>query len=170
METNVYFKETQRFIWGWMPIFLIMLSCTCLFLYGVIKQVIFGIPFGLKPMSDVALLFCFGGCLIMTLPFVCIRLETRIKEDGVYVKFFPFHLAYKMFTWAEISKSYVKQHDPIQYGVVWVWWLRNSRTKYKVSGNMGLQLEFVSGRRLFIGTNKPKELTETLKPIGKLKK
>ena len=49
-------------------------------------------------------------------------------------------------------------------GEIWGIW----RNRYTVSGTMGLQLEFVSGRRLLIGTNKPKELTEVLNSIGKL--
>ena len=167
MKSNVYYKETQRFIWGWMPIFLILLCCTCIFLYGVIKQVIFGLPFGIKPASNIALIFCFGLCSLLTLPFVIIRLETRIKVDGVYVKFFPFHLVYKRYAWTEISKSYVKKYDPIHFGIGG--YLGVSRYRYRVSGDMGLQLEFVSGRRLLIGTNNPKELTETLKSIEKLK-
>ena len=165
MKTNVYFKETQRFLWGWMPVFLIMLICTCIFLYGVIKQVIFGLPFGIKPASDIALIFCFGLCSLLTLPFGIIRLETCIKEDGIYVKFFPFHLVYKRYAWTEISKLYVKKYDPIHFGMGG--YLGVSRYRYRVSGDMGLQLEFVSGRRLLIGTNKHKELTEVLKMIGK---
>ena len=168
MKANVYFKEKQRFMFGYMPLFLIMLICTCIFLYGVIKQVIFGLPFGTKPASDTALLFCFGLCSLLTLPFVIIRLETRIMEDGVYVKFFPFHLVYKRYTWTEISKLYVKQYEPIHFGIGG--YLGVSRNRYRVSGTMGLQLEFVSGGRLLIGTNNPKDLAETLKLIGQLKK
>ena len=172
MKINVYFSETQRFIRDWIPMFLLMLGCTCLFLYGVIKQVIFGFSFGTKPASNTALIFCLVFCLLFTLPFFCIKLETRIKEDGVYVKYFPFHLAYKRYVWAEISKLYVKQYTPIlSFGVLgilenWGIW----RSRYIVSGTMGLQLEFISGRRLLIGTNKPKELTEILNSIEKLEK
>ena len=174
MKANVYFKETQRLLWDCMPIFLIMSGCTCIFLYGVVKQIIFGLPFGIKPASNTALLLCLGLCLLMTLPFILIRLETRIKEDGVYVKFFPFHLFYKRYAWSEISKLYVKQYVPVQiefwllgfFDVSNFWGIW--RTRYAISGNMGLQLEFASGRRLLIGTNKRQELTEALKMIGKL--
>ena len=171
MKANVYFKETQRWLWDSMPIFLLFSSLTCLFLYGIIKQVLFGLPFGIKPASNTALFLCFGLCLLLTLPFVIIRLETRIREDGIYVKYFPFHLAYKRYTWTEISKLYVKQYTPIQggpLGILETWGIWKYR--YTISGTWGLQLEFVSGRRLLIGTNKHKELTEALNTIGKYRK
>jgi len=167
MDAKLYFKETQTFIHEWMPLFLLMFICTCIFLYGVIKQVIFGLPFGIKPAGNTALVVCLGLCLLLTLPFVFIRLETRIKEDGIYVKFFPFHLSYKKYVWSEISKSYVKKYDPMNFGIGG--YLGVTRYRYVVSGNMGLQLEFLSGRRLLIGTNKPEALTEALNLIGTLK-
>ena len=165
MKENVYFKETQRFMRNWMWLLFILLGFDCLFGYGVIKQVIFGQPWGYRQGSDTMLLIFLGFGLLMTLFFVCLRLETRITEDGVYVKYFPFHFAYKRYAWTEISKSYVKQYYPLSnsgWGI--------SRNSYTVSGAMGLQLEFVSGRRLLIGTNKPQELVETLNSIGKFKK
>ena len=57
MKAIVYFKEKQRFMFGYMPLFLIMLIFTFIFLYGVIKQVILGLPFGTIPACDTALLF-----------------------------------------------------------------------------------------------------------------
>ena len=168
MNVNEYFRETQRFAIDWMWILVLLLGCTCLFLYGVIKQVIFEIPWGTEPASDTALLACLGFLLLFTLLFACIRLETRIKEDGIYVKYFPFQLTYKKFLWTDISKSYVKQYNPIQSGVQGGWGY--SRNRYTVSGNIGLQIEFVSGRRILIGTKKSKDITETLTLLQKIKK
>ena len=165
MKTNVYFKETQRFIREWMWILFLLLGFDCLFGYGVIKQVIFGIPWGTKPASDIALITLFGFGLLMTLLFVCLRLETRITEEGIYVKYFPIHLAYRRYSWTDISKLYVKSYYPLSNGG---WGI--SKNSYTVSGAMGLQLEFVSGKRLLIGTRKSKELTEKLNLIEKLKK
>ena len=166
MKTSICFKETQRFVIEWLWGVLLSAGVCGLFLYGDIKQVIFGLPWGTKPASNTALFICFGFTLLMTILLACIRLETRIKEDGVYVKFFPFQLTYKRFSWTEISKSYVRQYNPI--GVYGGWGLR--RNCYTLSGNMGLQLEFATGKRVLIGTNKSKELTETLISLGKYKK
>ncbi|MDQ1088364.1 hypothetical protein [Siphonobacter sp. SORGH_AS_1065] len=40
---------------------------------------------------------------------------------------------------------------------------------FNVSGNKGLQLEFIDHKKLLIGTNKPEELTKVLSEIGQLK-
>jgi hypothetical protein len=42
-------------------------------------------------------------------------------------------------------------------------------TAFNVSGDKGLQLEFIDNKKLLIGTKKPEELTETLNKIGQLK-
>jgi len=103
--------------------------------------------------------------------FINMRLETQIKKDGVYLKFFPFHLSFRRYTWDKISKSFVRQYNPIgEYGG---WGIRfgffGKGKAYSVSGNKGLQVEFSDTKRVLIGTNKPDELTETLKRIGQLK-
>ena len=68
-------------------------------------------------------------------------------------------------------KSYVRQYSPIiEYGG---WGLRfgifGKGTAFNVSGNKGLQLEFINNKKLLIGTNKPDALTETLIKLGRLK-
>lgn len=97
------------------------------------------------------------------------RLKNQIRKDGVYVKFFPFHLSFKVYKWDKVSKLFVRQYDPIsEYGG---WGLRIGRNgkAFNVSGNKGLQLEFHDNKKLLIGTNKPEELKETLLKIGPLK-
>jgi hypothetical protein len=99
------------------------------------------------------------------------RLDKVIKKDGIYVRFFPFHLRFKHYSWDKLTKSFVRQYSPIaEYGG---WGLRfglfGKGTAYNISGNKGLQLQFIDNKKLLIGTNKPDELTETLKIIGQLK-
>ena len=168
MNVNGFFTEVQRFKqwWTWMPLF----GINCLFLYGIIKQVVLGQQFGNRPLSNTWLFIAFGFTLLVTLLPVCCRLETRIDKDGIYVRFFPFQFIRKKFAWAEISKLYLRQYRPIvEYGG---WGIRcgGNGKAYNVSGNMGVQLEFISGEKLLIGTNKPKELTETLISMGKIEK
>ena len=177
METTVFFKEIQKFRqkWLWALMLGVGVGTNGLFLYGVIQQVIFGQLFGNKPASDTMLLIIFGSNLLITILITLLlaysRLETQIREDGIYMKYFPIHSAYKKFAWTEISKAYVRKYDAIvEYGG---WGIRcgfNFKVKaYNVSGNKGLQLEFISGKKILIGTNKPKELTEILISMGKLK-
>ncbi|GHT05749.1 hypothetical protein AGMMS49525_13370 [Bacteroidia bacterium] len=96
------------------------------------------------------------------------RLETQIKEDGIYVRFFPYQKQYKHLAWEEISKLYVRQYRPLlEYGG-WGFNYRGYKKTLTVSGNMGLQIEFTNGKKLLIGTQKPDELTELLNKMGKI--
>lgn len=165
MNSSILFKEKQRFRQWW--IFLILIGMDGLFLFGVFTQVMGGQPFGDKPMSDTGLLTITGFLLLLTLLFISSRLDTIIREDGIYVRFFPFHLKFKYFPWENLAKTYVRSYSPIaEYGG---WGLRlgifGKGRAYNVSGNKGLQLEFSDGKRLLIGTRKPDELKKALDRI-----
>lgn len=154
-------------MWLW----LILLGIDGLFLFGVFKQVIGGQQFGDKPISNNGLLLTTGLTVLLTILFISFRLETQVKKDGIYVKFFPFHLSFRHYTWDKISKSFVRKYNAIaEYGG---WGLRlglfGNGKAFNVSGDKGLQLEFFDNKKLLIGTNKPDELTETLIKIGQLK-
>ncbi len=169
MSSEVLFTERQRFRQWWL--WLILLGINGLFIFGVFKQVIGGEQFGDKPMSNAGLLVATGLTLLLTLLFINIRLDTNIKKDGIYVRFFPFHLKFKYYSWDTLTKSFVRQYSPLtEYGG---WGLRigllRKGTAFNISGDKGLQLEFTNNKRLLIGTNKPDELTEILNKIGQLK-
>lgn len=168
MNNEILFAERQKFRQWW--IWLILVGINGFFLFGVFQQVFGGRQFGDRPMSNEGLLFSLGLSLLLTFVFINLRLDTQLKQDGIYVKFFPFHLTFKVYPWDEISKSFVRKYNPIsEYGG---WGLRlglfGKGKAYNVSGNKGLQIEFTNNKRLLIGTNKPGELTETLTKMGKL--
>ena len=169
MNNEILFRERQRFKQWW--IWLILLGVNGLFLYGVFKQVIGGQPFGSKSMNDTVLLIATGLTILLTLLFISLRLDTQIKRDGIYVRFFPFHINFRHYTWDTLAKSYVRQYSAItEYGG---WGLRlglfGKGKAYNVSGNKGLQLKFKTSKKLLIGTNKADELNETLNKIGQWK-
>jgi hypothetical protein len=169
MNNEILFTERQKFTQWWL--WLILLGINSLFLFGLFKQVVSGQQFGDKPMSNSGLLIATSITIILTIFFVNFRLDTIIRQDGIYVRFFPFHLKFKQYTWDTLTKSFVRQYSPItEYGG---WGLRlglfGKGIAFNVSGNKGLQLEFNDNKKLLIGTNKPEELTEILNKIGQLK-
>ncbi len=169
MDNEILFTERQKFNQWWL--WLILLGVNGLFLYGVFKQVIGGQQFGSKPMSDTGLIIATGLTILISLMFINFRLDTQIKKDGIYVRFFPFHIKFKHYSWDSLTKSYVRQYSAItEYGG---WGLRlglfGKGTAYNVSGDKGLQLEFKTNKKLLIGTNKADEITETLNKIGQIK-
>lgn len=169
MNPKTLFTERQKFKQWWL--WLILLGINGIFFYGVYKQLIGEEQFGDNPMSNTGLLFATGITLLISFVIINCRLDTIIKEDGIYVRFFPFYFKFKYYGWESLTKAFVRTYSPIsEYGG---WGLRlglfGKGTAYNVSGNKGLQLEFSDGKKLLIGTNKPNEITETLTKIGHLK-
>jgi hypothetical protein len=169
MENDILFTEQQRFKQWWL--WLILFGINFIFIFGIFKQVIGGQQFGDKPMSDNGLFMGFGIVFSLTLLFYFFKLETIIKTDGIYVRFFPIHIAYKKYAWDTINKSFVREYNAIgEYGGWGIHYgIFGSGNALNVSGNKGLQLVFTNDKKLLIGTNKPQELTEALLKINQHK-
>src|SRR5690554_6927157 len=134
MKKEILFTERQKFNQWWL--WLIPLGINGLFIFGVYKQVLGGQQFGDKAMSNEGLLLATCLTIILTALLISFRLETQIKRDGIYVRFFPFQFSFKHFPWDKISKSFVREYRPIsEYGG---WGLRlglfGKGKAYNVSG------------------------------------
>jgi len=169
MESETLFSENQRFSQWWL--WLLLIGLTGLILYGIIQQLIFGIPFGTKPASDAGLVLTLVIPVSLLALFIALRLETRITRDGIYVRFLPFQKTFRYYSWANLSKSYVRKYSAIlEYGG---WGYRfgffGKGSALNVSGNKGLQLITIDGKKMLIGTRKPEEITETLRKLNQIK-
>lgn len=164
---QILFSEKQRFTQWWVWVFLI--GTNGLMAFMLYKQIATGVPAGTNPVSDTALFFICGGMVLFTIFFLSLRLDTEIKEDGIYVRFFPFHLKFRHHGWNQISKCYVRVYKPLmEYGG---WGIRGfaQNRALNVSGKKGLQLEFTDGKKLLIGSQKSNELTSVLEKLGQQK-
>lgn len=101
--------------------------------------------------------------LIMAVLISLIRLKTKINENGIYYQFFPLQLNKKFIPWRNISKCYVRKYSPIlDYGG---WGYKRPFGKNRalnIRGNYGIQLVFISGRKLLIGTQNINEAKQVL--------
>jgi len=158
------YRETQHFrqVWMWaLVLFISLLS-----LYGAFQQLILGKPFGNNPAPDIvmvvlAVLFGIGLPIFM----YTTNLTVEIRSDGMYFRFFPFHLSFRRITAQEIRRFESCTYSPIRdYGG---WGIRFGKKgkAYNVSGNLGVQLELSNGKYLLIGSQRPAELAETLASI-----
>ena len=162
MDTKILFSETQKFKQWWLWILLIGINAVMF--YGVYVQVIQGQPFGDKPASNTSLLIGCGISLLITILVLNFRLDTQVKNDGIYVRLFPLQLSFKFFPWNNLSECFVREYNPVaEYGG---WGLRlglfGKGTAYNISGNKGLQLQFNNNKKLLIGTQKPEELQQVI--------
>ena len=85
------------------------------------------------------------------------RLRTEVRPDGLYVRLVPFTRQH-CYAWDVIVSAKARRYRPIlEYGG---WGIRFGRSgkAYNVYGNRGVQLEFASGKKLLIGSQRPEAL------------
>jgi hypothetical protein len=155
------FQETQRFTRWW--IWLLLLIGPVIVLYGIVQQVILGHPFGNHPASNLALIIT-GIIVVVLLPllFSRLRLTTLVYSDGIKVRFFPLQPRGRFIRFDEIKSFYAREYHPIREYGGWGIKYGHSGMAYNVSGDWGLQLELVSGKKLLIGSQKARELEEAV--------
>ncbi len=95
--------------------------------------------------------------LAIMLLFWSFKLDTVIDHTGVSYRFFPLQIGMKKKEWSEIERIYIRQYSPLlEYGG---WGIRfgmmGAGMAYNVAGNMGIQLELKTGKKILIGTQDP---------------
>jgi hypothetical protein len=162
MENGILFSERQR----WPILLYILLSAiTLIFVFGFVKQFVFKEPFGTNRTSNIVLLSVSVLVLTITVFVTTMKLETIIKDDGIYVRMFPVHKNYKKYEWKDISKVWVREYKPVgEYGG-WGFKGYGDDRALNMSGNKGIQLVFNDGKKLLIGTQKEEEISPLLKKL-----
>ena len=156
-ESTVLFREEQRFDQWWL--WLLVLVPTTMVWYGAIQQLVLGKAFGDNPTSDTGmsiLLVLFG--ILLPLFMYSLKLITEVRQDALYVRFYPFHFSFKHYPYTGMRSYKVREYSPLrEYGG---WGIRYGRKgmAYNVSGDRGVQLEFNDGKSLLIGSQRPEEL------------
>lgn len=100
--------------------------------------------------------------------FFTSRLITRVFDDYIQIKFYPYKWNMKI-NFEEIESLEVRKYNAIREYAGWGFSngiLKNGPC-YTSKGDMGLQLIFKNGKKLLIGTQKPEELESVLKKIIK---
>lgn len=156
------FKEEQRFTQSWLILVLAVSTIVPITLickkYFAKHSAMTISEFVISIMSIVA---------ITSLIFI-FKLTTIIDEKGIQYKFFPFHFNSKIISWDKILKAYVKTYDPIGDFGGWglkggFLWNKKKGKAINVSGDIGIQLELKSGKKLLLGTKKQDEAIYILK-------
>ena len=153
------YTETQRFTQWWL--WLILIGVWSSMVYSIITA---------PPQTNAAVYVSFGIGILLPLLFWQMRLITRITEEGIYVRFIPFHFKEKFFPWETITASYVRTYSPLkEYGGWGIKYGFNGQgLVYNVAGNVGLQLQFKEGEAILIGTQKGEEIKQVLVALGHL--
>lgn len=157
-DTNLaaLFKERQKFTQPWLWALILVPFA------GVLAAVLL-VP---KPPGPA------GGLVLLVVPlilgltvliFATARLTTAVTPGELCVRFVPFFVN-KRIPIAEIARF-----SPLSY-TIWqtgygIHYCRYGWV-YNVSGNEGIQVELLNGKRLLIGTQRPRDFAAALRQAG----
>jgi hypothetical protein len=165
-EENVIFREEQKFgSWLQWLVYLCMGVSIVITIFALIK-----VSGGDNPQqtSDVVLagIVGIGVPIGIAVLFLLLKLQIEVQTDGIYVRYFPFHIHFKRYRPEDLSECYALWYRPIwEYGGWGIRYsLRNGKA-YNVSGNQGVQLVFKNGKKLLIGSQKPEQLEAAIREI-----
>ncbi len=164
---SITFREVQSFRQGWLWALLLAsdVVVVLVFGYGMIQQLILGVPWGDRPMSDLALMIV-GPSLILFVSllvylFAILRLITEVAQDGLHLRFYP--LRRMSIPYASIKSCEVRSYRPIREYGGWGIKFGPGGRALNVSGNRGVQLELEGEKPLLIGSQKAEQLALAIK-------
>lgn len=160
---NLY-TESQKFRQWWLWLLIV---CLNLFLISLLFKNLIVDPDFISAQQGTSLLYSWIFVLVLSLFFLSFKLDTIVREDGIYVRFFPIHRKQRVYIWQDLDQVYIRKYEALgEYGGWGFRGLGNNRA-LNVSGKVGLQLVLKDGRRMLIGTQKAKELSDLLIKMGK---
>lgn len=94
-----------------------------------------------------------------------LRLVTEVRPDGVHIRFEPLQRSFRSIPFDEIDEITRERYSAVNYGG-WHWGIRvgptGDNTVYRISGDDGVQLRLIDGRRIFIGSRRPEKLKDAI--------
>ena len=154
--SKTYFKEEQRFrqVWLWA----IIILTSAIPWVGMIIQIILGQKVGNNPAPDwitilIWLVFGIGFPVL----FYSLRLITEVRQDGIYLRFSPFHRKFQIYTYDEIENYAVRDYKAVREFGGWGIRYGSGGKAYNVYGKKGIQIIFRNKKKLLIGSQKAEE-------------
>ncbi len=171
---QIYFEEKQKYNQFAIKL-IIVIGATIpvsVFSYGYVQQVFFDVQFGEPPVTNFALLLSVLLSLMFAIVLIGLffgsNLKTIVRNGGIEIKYFPFHLKYKTILLSDIAEYKIRKYSPLlEYGGWGIRWGFSPRgMAYNVHGNMGIQLILKDGSKVLIGTQKPEEFFNALNKMN----
>jgi hypothetical protein len=160
------FREEQRFNKWWLYLMVgtVAVITTILFGYGMFTQLVQGQSWGNRPMPNAALAVMGPMVILLSWGLVFLvrwmSLLVEVRESGVIIRFRPFVRREILFR--DIRRCDARTYRPIwEYGG---WGVRFSSKgmAYNVSGDRGVQLELVNGKRILVGSQRSEALAQAI--------
>jgi len=165
---SAYYKESQKFtqIWIWILLAVTIVPAAGFMTYGLLSQLLTGVPWGDEPISDVGLTIMtvliwviLGGIFVILLSA---ELKFEIRDKAIYYRFTILSPKLKKVKLEDLENWQVRKFGFFEYGGYGVRHKIRKTTAFIVSGRMGLELNLKSGKTIMIGTQKPEEVKKAM--------
>ena len=155
-----FYSEKQQFRqwWLWLLLFIFPVGS----LLALFQQIISDSPFGSNSESVPWLIVLVIIAVVFTLFMYTIGLETEVVDEGLRIRFRPFHLNWIVFPFSSIQKTEAVTYSLLtDYGG---WGIRIGRKgkAYNVSGNKGALLSFKDRKNILIGSKNHEVLCSSI--------
>ena len=159
MMTIDRFQEEQSFRQWWL--WLLIGSLAAVQWWGFVQQIVLGQPWGNRPAPDwmMVLLWLFTGIGLPAF-FLYLRLIVTVTDQAIEIHFRP--LTRRTIPMAEVTHAEARTYSPLrEYGG---WGIRGvgGRRAYHVSGNRGVELTLMDGRKVMIDSRRAEDLARAI--------
>ena len=171
MMRKVYYEEEQNLRtnqWLYVCILILTLGALLPLIHGIYWQVMKGIPWGEKPMSNEGIIALaaavFAIACFVTWITVSVKLHVIIDTEGVHYRFFP-----DSPRWSTIGKDDIidfdveEKHVFLRFGYH-ARWFSKIRTM-NVNGNFHLSLFLKNGKKINLGSKNPEGLKWAMRKL-----
>jgi len=141
------YREVQNFRQKWLWTLLILTGLVSIYF-----------PFKTQMIVEAVILAVIYSVFLAA--FYSIRLETHIDENGIFYRFWPFHLKERKIDYEDIKEFQAGHYSPLREFGGWGLRWRPGKVAFSVSGNECACIEREKGRKIILGTQKPEELME----------
>jgi hypothetical protein len=159
----VHYREAQHFTQWWL--WIIVLGVAAAAWWAFIQQIFVGRPIGENPAPNwaVVLIWLLFG---LGLPFMfeTLTLVIEVLPDGLRVRFRPF--TKRFIPISAISEVEARKYNALkEYGGWGIKGWSAKKMAYNVKGEWGAELTLSDGRKVLLGTQRPKELVAAIEPL-----
>lgn len=163
---KVMYREVQRPRQSWFWIIIIILAGIAW--YGFIQQIILGTPFGDKPAPDAVFIifWLIFGVLFPVIAIWFYRLIIEVHDDGIFIRYIPFHLRGKKFLFEDLSNYEAITYHVLETGGWGIRFGMEGEFIYSMYGKEAIKLT-LKHQTVIIGIQNPHEMLKVLDSIDK---
>lgn len=99
--------------------------------------------------------------------FWVLRLVTEVRESGLYVRLEPLQRSFRHVPAEQIRAANVASYSATNYAG-WHWGMRRTpggNTVYRLRGGRGVEVESTTGKRWFVGSQRPERLAAAIEEV-----